>query len=179
MEGESETLSALADSLKVSDTGRHPDGQSTGNQEEDCFFDCEETFHAEKTHSEGTLNELQTESSVNPEVGETCAQASNVFEGNAATRGHEQVEKDSVLGEGAYERIGQEDERRTDMDSDFKEETTKPSEYDDEYLREAEKNLTEDEKEVSITSFTLNAFIWALIKSALLEWAYKQNARIF
>lgn len=169
MEGDSETLAAMADSLKVSDTGGHPDGQSTRKEEEDCFYDCEETFHAERTslainqtemtHSEGTVNELQTESNRNPDTGEESVQASTPFEGNAATRGHEPLEKDAVLGEGEYERIGEEDERKTDTDSELKEEATKPSEYDDEYLREAEKNLTEEEKEVSITSFTLNAFI--------------------
>lgn len=156
---ESETLAAMAGSLKVSDTGGHPDGQSARNQEEDCFYDCEETFHAERTslavnqtevtHGEGTANELQTESVRNPDVGEESAQASDPSEGNAATRGHEPGEDDTVLGEGAYERIGEEDERRTDADSEFKEEATKPSEYDDEYLREAEKNLSEEEKEVS------------------------------
>ncbi|KAI5622351.1 alpha-1A adrenergic receptor, partial [Silurus asotus] len=64
--------------------GGHPDGQSTNKQEEDCFYDCEETFHAERT---------------------------------------------------------------TDSDSEFKEEPPNPIEYDDDYLLEAEKNLTEEEKE--------------------------------
>lgn len=185
MEGDPEMLAAMADSLKVSDSGGHPDGQSTRMQDEDCFYDCEETFHAERTspainrtemtHSEGTVNGLQTESNRNPDTGEESAQASNPFEGNAATRGHEPPEKDGVLGEEEYERIEEEDERKKDMDSEFKEEATKPSEYDDEYLREAEKNLTEEEKEVSIASFTLNAFIWIC---SLLEWSLKQNARM-
>ncbi|XP_060792245.1 tetratricopeptide repeat protein 1 [Neoarius graeffei] len=157
MEGDPKTLAAMADSLKVSDPGGHPDGQSTRMQDEDCFYDCEETFHAERTspainqtemtHSEGTVNGLQTESNRNPDTGEESAQASNPFEGNAATRGHEPPEKDGVLGEEEYERIEEEDERKKDTDSEFKEEATKPSEYDDEYLREAEKNLTEEEKE--------------------------------
>lgn len=175
MEGESEMLAAMAGSLKVSDAGGPPDGQSTGKQEEDCFFDCEETLQAEKTsltinqpemtHSEETVNKLHTQSIRNPDIGEESTQASNPFEETvAATRG---MEKDTVLGEGAYERIGEEDERRPDTDSEFKEEAAKPSEYDDEYLREAEKNLTEEEKEVSITSFTLTAFIWTLINYVL------------
>ncbi|KAI5096713.1 alpha-1A adrenergic receptor, partial [Silurus meridionalis] len=92
MEGESETLAAMADSLKISDTGGHPDGQSTNKQEEDCFYDCEETFHAERT----SLAINQTEMTHN---------------------------------------------------SEFKEEPTNPIEYDDDYLLEAEKNLTEEEKE--------------------------------
>lgn len=173
MEGESDILDAMADSLKVSDTGGHPDGQSTRNQEEDCFYDCEETFHAERTlemtQSEETVNELQTESIRNPDIGEESAQASDLSKGNTATRGHEPVETATVLGEEAYERIGEEDERRTDTDSEFKEEAPKPSEYDDEYLQEAEKNLTEEEKEVSITSYPLNMFKWTLHKQFVIR----------
>lgn len=166
MEGESETLAAMAHSLKVSDTGGHPDGQSTRTQDEECFYDCEETFHAETTslalnqpemtHREGTVNELQTESIRNPDTSEDSAQASDLSDGNAATRSHEPPENGTVLGEGAYERIGEEDERTTDTDLEFKEEATTPSEYDDEYLQEAEKNLTEEEKEVSLRRLTLN-----------------------
>ncbi|KAF5908894.1 tetratricopeptide repeat protein 1-like, partial [Clarias magur] len=147
MEGESATLAAMAESLKVSDAGGHPDGQSASNQDEDCFYDCEETFHAERkslatnqtetTHSEATENELQTESIRNPDTGEESA---------AAMR-HEPLEKDTAQGEGAYERIAEEDETRTDSDSEFREEAAKPTEYDDDYLREAEKNLSEEEKE--------------------------------
>lgn len=162
MEGECETLAAMADSLKVSDTGGHPDGQSTRKQDEDCFYDCVETFHAETTsqalnqtemtHSEGTVNESQRESVRNPDTGEESVQDSNPFEGSAATRRHETPENDTVPGE-------EEDEKTTDSDSEFKEEAAKPTEYDDEYLGEAEKNLTEEEKEVSITCFTVNGFI--------------------
>ncbi|GAA6105584.1 tetratricopeptide repeat protein 1 [Tachysurus ichikawai] len=149
MDDECETLAAMADSLKVSDTGGHPDGQSSRKQDEDCFYDCVETFHAETTslalnqtemtHSKGTVNELQTESISNLDMGEESAQASNLFEGNAATKRHEPLENDAVPGE--------EDERTTDSDSDFKEEATNPSEYDEEYLQEVEKNLTDEEKE--------------------------------
>ncbi|XP_058271189.1 tetratricopeptide repeat protein 1 [Hemibagrus wyckioides] len=150
MEGESETLAAMADSLKVSDTRGHPDGQSARKQDEDCFYDCVETFHAETTsqalnqtemtHSEGTVNESQRESVRNPDTGEESVQASNPFEGSAATRRHEPPENDTVPGE-------EEDEKTTDSDSEFKEEAAKPTEYDDEHLREAQKSLTEEEKE--------------------------------
>ncbi|KAK3524418.1 hypothetical protein QTP70_027972, partial [Hemibagrus guttatus] len=149
MEAESETLAAMADSLKVSDTRGNPDGQGARKQDEDCFYDCVETFHAETTslalnqtemtHSEGTVNELQRESIRNPDTGEESVQAANPFEGSAATRRLEPPEDDTLSGE--------EDEKTTDSDSEFKEEAAKLTEYDDEYLQEAEKNLTEEEKE--------------------------------
>ncbi|TSL04345.1 Tetratricopeptide repeat protein 1 [Bagarius yarrelli] len=157
MEGVSEELAAMAESLKVSDAGRYPDGCNTRNQDEDCFYDCEETFHAEKTslasnqteitHSEGTTHKLLTESVRNPDASKESAQASNWFEETAATMEHEVPKNDTVIEDGAYERMGEEDERLTDPDLEFMEEATRPSEYDDEYLREAEKNLTEEEKE--------------------------------
>lgn len=185
MEGESATLAAMAESLKVSDAGGQPDGQSASNQDEDCFYDCEEAFHTERTslatnqtettHSEGTENESQTESIRNPDTGEESAQASNHFGSNAAAMRHEPLEEDTAQEERPYEGIAEEDETRTDSDSEFREEAAKPSEYDDDYLQEAEKNLTEEEKEVSIFSFTLNAFIQTLIHCSLLELSYKQS----
>ncbi|KAM9450750.1 tetratricopeptide repeat protein 1 [Clarias gariepinus] len=152
-----EALAAMAESLKVSDAGGQPDGQSASNQDEDCFYDCEEAFHTERTslatnqtettHSEGTENESQTESIRNPDTGEESAQASNHFGSNAAAMRHEPLEEDTAQEERPYEGIAEEDETRTDSDSEFREEAAKPSEYDDDYLQEAEKNLTEEEKE--------------------------------
>lgn len=179
MEGESDVLlSALTDSLKVSNSRSHPDGQNTTEQEEDHFYDCEEAFnaestslpgqatvnHSEKTHStmseEGQHTHLQTDApkgSIDPDTSNTDKESvadSEPCEARAAKRRHESHEGDTVLdggvpeGQEQWEKIIEDDEEKgTDSDSEFKEDSTEKCEFDEEYLREAEKDLTEEEKE--------------------------------
>ncbi|KAK1788202.1 hypothetical protein P4O66_016662 [Electrophorus voltai] len=175
MEGGSEALlAAMTDSLKVSDEGCHPDGQNTTEQEEDCFYDCEETLHAGTTslaqrrtitHSETTYSEkpdqgpgeglhtaLQTDGPRNPDHSEkgSAQVSSESCEVKAAKHGHESLEGAGMLEDGMHEE--QEklenivEKEKTDSDSEFKE-GKETFEFDEEYLREAEKNLTEEEKE--------------------------------
>ncbi|XP_076836748.1 tetratricopeptide repeat protein 1 [Brachyhypopomus gauderio] len=180
-EGSEALLVAPTDSLKVSDEECHPDGQSTTEQEEDCFYDCEETLHAETTSlaQQRTINHTETTHSEKPDQGagerlrtalqtdgaggaddadytdsKGSAQSAELCpEVGAAARGRESLEAGGVLGDGEldeqekWEQIVEEDEKKTDSDSEFKEEKTETLEFDDDYLREAEKDLTEEEKE--------------------------------
>ncbi|XP_017554174.1 tetratricopeptide repeat protein 1 [Pygocentrus nattereri] len=168
MEGESEALlRAMTDSLKVSDLGSHPDGRNTTEQE-DCFYDCEEAFHAESNSRAGQTTINHTETTQDVMRDQVADEGQHVNLQTDAPRGpvdtdtsdtlrpHKQVsemERDAVLEGGVHddqekwEKIVEEEDKRADSDSEFKEETIQKQEFDEDYLLEVEKNLTEEEKE--------------------------------
>lgn len=191
MEGESKALlTAMSDCLTVSDSGRHSDGQTTTEPEEDSFFDCEETFnvepmslagqaimnHADVTHSavpgqgadEGPHQDLQTDV-------HRCLADTDASEARAAKKRHRSLEG-NALEDGTHE--DQEkwekviDEEGNDSFSEFKEETIQKQEFDEDYLRGVEKDLTEEEKEVSIMSLSIIGYFMCECKCQLSQFVY-------
>lgn len=171
MESQTESLlAAETDSLKISDIGGHPDGSTTIKREEDQFYDCEESLQTEtKIPADRTsINSTETSRCVNSdrETGETEHMELTTDESDedkdskiqsGAEGSHQLLMNNGAPAEDEYERVLQEEENRTDFDSEVKEESGETVEFDDEYLREAEKNLTEEEKEVSLILFWINA----------------------
>lgn len=162
MERETETLTAtMANTLKVSETS-----ETTADQE-DCFYDCDDTLHVEDTspvRQADVQSELvkdkgsETETLGNTDVNDkSCLNttppehehrsAENTLDSMARDPG---LEEKSNNDQENLERFAEDDGTRdSDSDSEFKEaaSTVKVSEYDEEYLRELEKDLTEEEKE--------------------------------
>ncbi|XP_052444798.1 tetratricopeptide repeat protein 1 [Carassius gibelio] len=163
METESETLSAvMADTLKVSESR-----ETSTDPEEDCFYDCEDTLPGEVIRTEREhIDKMESDDRTENERVENMDDADRLCLDNTSeedSEGHEDSsdekrhdslttdldpEKDS---EGEQEKwdsfVESEEQRDADSDSEFKEETVKVKEYDEEYLRELEKDLTEEEKE--------------------------------
>ncbi|KAI4877602.1 hypothetical protein NFI96_027356 [Prochilodus magdalenae] len=174
MEGESEAfLRAKTDSLKLSDSGRYPTEQEE-DRFYDCeeMHHAEDTLQAGRTTTshteaaapdqgagEGKHIDLQTDSPIGPVDTVTSdtptpqKQAPDTCEARAAKRRHGPPEGDAVLNDGAHEEQErweetiEEEEKREDSDSEFKEEPTEKREFDEDYLRELEKDLSEEEKE--------------------------------
>ncbi|KAI2651249.1 Tetratricopeptide repeat protein 1 [Labeo rohita] len=168
MESESETLSAvMADSLKVSETR-----ETTTDQEDDCFYDCEDTLpgedghtdvkRTEREHSDKLESDDRTENERLENMDGTerlCSDSSSAedsegHEDSSAEKTHDSLTtdldpgKDNDEEQEKWDRSVESDElKEGDSDSEFKEETVKVNEYDEEYLREQEKDLTEEEKE--------------------------------
>ncbi|XP_051537498.1 tetratricopeptide repeat protein 1-like isoform X2 [Myxocyprinus asiaticus] len=171
MEREMETLSAtMANTLQVSETRKN-----TADKEEDCFYDCEDTLsvedtllaeHTEVAQSDRLESDARTEKD-NSEVerlgnidapDRSCLDKTSAadFDGNedrSVEKRHYSLAKDPGFGEDKneeqenWERFAEDDEKMdSDSDSEFKE-TVKVTEYDEENLRELEKDLTEEEKE--------------------------------
>lgn len=171
MEMESETLSAtMADTLKVSETR-----ETTTDPEEDSFYDCEDTLPGEDGHTDVKRTEREHRDKLEPDyrtenerleningadglcLDNTSEEDSEGHEDSSAEQRHDSLtrdldpENDNDEEQERWERFVETDEQREgDSDSEFKEETVKVNEYDEEYLRELEKDLTEEEKEVSI-----------------------------
>ncbi|XP_026051675.1 tetratricopeptide repeat protein 1-like [Carassius auratus] len=163
METESETLSAvMADTLKVSESR-----ETSIDPEEDCFYDCEDTLPGEVKRTEREhIDKMESDDRTENERVENMDDADRLCLDNTSeedSEGHEDSsdekrhdslttdldpEKDS---EGEQEKwdsfVESEEQRDADSDSELKEETVKVKEYDEEYLRELEKDLTEEEKE--------------------------------
>ncbi|XP_051754222.1 tetratricopeptide repeat protein 1-like [Ctenopharyngodon idella] len=157
METESEMLSAaMANTLKVTE-------KTTADQEEDCFYDCEDTLLGEDGHTDTKRterarsdrlesdartekdNSLETERLEN--MDDTSAEDSEGHEDSSAEKSHDSLTRDLSPGKDNDEEQESDEKRETDSDSEFKEEEVKVTEYDEEYLRELEKDLTEEEKE--------------------------------
>lgn len=171
MEMESETLSAtMADTLKVSETR-----ETTTDPEEDSFYDCEDTLPGEDGHTDVKRTEREHRDKLEPDdrtenerlentdgadglcLDNTSEEDSEGHEDSSAEQSHDSLTRDldpennNDEEQERWERFVETDEQREgDSDSEFKEETVKVNEYDEEYLRELEKDLTEEEKEVSI-----------------------------
>lgn len=165
MEMESETLSAtMADTLKVSETR-----ETTTDPEEDRFYDCEDTLPGEdgdidvKRIEREHRDELESDDKTENERLEnmdgadrlcsdnTSEEDSEGHEDSSAEKRHDSLTRDldpEKDNDEEQERSVESDEQREgDSDSEFKEEMVKVNEYDEEYLREQEKDLTEEEKE--------------------------------
>ncbi|KAI7796339.1 tetratricopeptide repeat protein 1 [Triplophysa rosa] len=160
-----EALSAtMANTLKVSETR-----ESTADQEEDRFYDCDDTLPEEDTSPAGQTNVQCTEtaqsdrleSNAGIEKGNDSDRLGNTYSTNQSCLNTTSAEKtldslDSGLKEQnnedqeKWERFADDDGMRDgDSDSEFKEaaSTDKVTEFDEEYLRELEKDLTDEEKE--------------------------------
>ncbi|XP_073680871.1 tetratricopeptide repeat protein 1 [Garra rufa] len=167
METKSETLSAtMADTLKVSETK-----ETTTDQEEDCFYDCEDTLpgedgdadvrHTKREHSDKLESQNRTENERLENLDGTerlcsdnSSEDSEGHEDSSAEKTYDSLttdqdpEKNNDEEQEKWERFVESDEQtEDDPDSEFKEETVKVNEFDEEYLRELEKDLTEEEKE--------------------------------
>ncbi|XP_059397878.1 tetratricopeptide repeat protein 1-like [Carassius carassius] len=161
---ESETLSAaVADTLKVSETR-----ETTTDQEEDCFYDCEDKLPGEDGHTE--VKRTEREHSIKQESDDSTDSMNGIdrlcLDSTSAedTEGHEdqsaEKRRDSLTKDLSHEKdeiekeqekwegfVESDEQREGDSDSEFKEETVSVNEHDEEYLRELEKDLTEEEKE--------------------------------
>lgn len=157
MERETETLSAtMANTLKVSETS-----ETTADQEE-CFYDCDDTLHVEDTspvrQADVPSEIIKDKGSETEMLGNTDVNDKSCL--NTTLPEHEYRSAEKTLDSLArdpdqenFERFVEDDGTRdSDSDSEFKEaaSTVKVSEYDEEYLRELEKDLTEEEKEASV-----------------------------
>lgn len=161
MEMESETLSAaMADTLIVSETR-----ETTTDPEDDCFYDCEDTLPGEDGHTDVKRTEREHRDELESDdrtenvdgidrlcLDNTSEEDSEGLEDSSAEKRHDSLTRDldpeKDNDEEKWERFVESDEQREgDSDSEFKEETVKVNEYDEEYLREQEKDLTEEEKE--------------------------------
>lgn len=179
METESETLSAaMANTLKVSEAR-----ETTADHEEDCFYDCDdklpgedehtdvkrtERAHSDRLESDARTekdNSVETESLENMDdtdrlcLDNTSSEDSEEHEDGSAEKRHDSLTgdpgEDNDEEQEKCERFVENDEKReSDSDSEFKEEEVKVTEYDEEYLSELEKDLTEEEKEVLLFFFT-------------------------
>lgn len=172
MERESETLSAtMANTLKVSETR-----ENAADQEEDRFYDCDDTLPEEDTSPAGLTNEQRSETAQNEESDAAIEKDNdaerhkeNTYSTNQSCLNTTSAEKtldslnSGLTGQNnedqeKWERFADDDGMRdgdSDGDSEFKEATStdKVTEFDEEYLRELEKDLTEEEKEVRIAPF--------------------------
>ncbi|XP_016118265.1 tetratricopeptide repeat protein 1-like [Sinocyclocheilus grahami] len=165
METESETLlAAMADTLKVSETR-----ETTTDPEEDCFYDCEDTLRGEDGHTDVKRTErehrdmLESDDRTENERLENMDGAdrlcldnmseedSEEHEDSSDEKTHDSLttdldpEKDNDEEQEKWERFVESDEQREgDSDSEFKEETVKVNEFDEEYLQhvEAEESYT-------------------------------------
>lgn len=167
MEGESEALlTALTDSLKVSESGSH----NTAEQEDDHFYDCEEAFHAESTslpgqtsvnHRETTLStadlsdegqhaHLQTHAPKGPDNPDVLnkekesAEVSEPCEARAAKRRHESLDGDAVLDDGVHEE--QEQWEKTVEEEEKEEEEENRTDSDSEFKEESTEKCEFDEE---------------------------------
>ncbi|KAA0720596.1 hypothetical protein E1301_Tti023407 [Triplophysa tibetana] len=166
-ESDSEMLSAtMANTLKVSETI-----ESTADQEEDRFYDCDDTLPEEDTLTTGQTNVQCTETAQSDRLesdagiekdkdsdrlGNTYSINQSCLSTTSAENTLDSSDSDSGLKEQnnedqeKSERFADDDEMRDgDSDSEFKEAASsdKVTEFDEEYLRELEKDLTDEEKE--------------------------------
>uniref|UniRef100_A0A8C2FDG1 Tetratricopeptide repeat protein 1 n=1 Tax=Cyprinus carpio TaxID=7962 RepID=A0A8C2FDG1_CYPCA len=141
--------------------------ETTTEQEEDCFYDCEDKLpgedehtdikRTEREHSDKQESDDGTESMNGIErlcLDNTSAEDTEGHEDHSAEKRRDSLtedlshEKDSDEEQEKWEGFVESDEQREgDSDSEFKEETVNVNEDDEEYLRELEKDLTEEEKE--------------------------------
>ncbi|XP_036404149.1 tetratricopeptide repeat protein 1 [Megalops cyprinoides] len=162
-----EAVGALSVSEQHSGPDRGPGGQAAPKQDEDCFYDCQESLQEEGTpgnrgslaekgikdtdkkrrssreDGEGERGEGDREEEAEV-LGATCA-AQEEEEGGEGRGGDGEGEKESwtecseegerVSGEGGKD------------DSDLELKAEEVAEFDDEYLRDLEKDLTEEERE--------------------------------
>lgn len=174
-ESDSETLSAtMANTLKVSETRG-----STADQEEDRFYDCDDTLPEEDTSTAGQTNvqcnetaqsdRLESDAGIEKDndsdrLGNTYSINHSCLSTTSAENTLDSSDSDSGLKEQnnedqeKSERFVDDDEMRDgDSDSELKEAASsdKVTEFDEEYLRELEKDLTDEEKEVRIALFLL------------------------
>uniref|UniRef100_A0A3Q3X436 Tetratricopeptide repeat protein 1 n=1 Tax=Mola mola TaxID=94237 RepID=A0A3Q3X436_MOLML len=129
-----------------------------GEQEEECFYDCQEIV--EPSDRRGAGDEKEQEGRL-----EDCHKIDRMTdtrdslqekEPEDAQGDRQQEEKEDQHDEGLQEEVPgdrqqeekeeQEDDTLQDSDSEMKE-NSKEVEFDDEYLREVEKELTDEEKE--------------------------------
>lgn len=175
MERESETLSAtMAKTIKVSETR-----EGTADQEEDRFYDCDDTLPGEDASTAGQTNvqcsetaqsdRLESDAVIEKDSGSerlenTCSTNQSCLNTTPTEKTLDSLERDSELKDQSkedqekWERCADDDGMRDgDSDSEFKEAASadKVTEFDEEYLRELEKDLTEEEKEVRIVLFLL------------------------
>ncbi|KAG7465141.1 hypothetical protein MATL_G00173030 [Megalops atlanticus] len=156
-----EAVGALSVSEQHSGPDRGPGGQMAPKQDEDCFYDCQESLEEEATPgdrgspAEKGIKDTDTKRRSSHEDGEeeaevlgaTCAaQEEEGREGGGGQSGGDgegereswtecSEEGERVSGEGGKE------------DSDLELKAEEVAEFDDEYLRDLEKDLTEEERE--------------------------------
>uniref|UniRef100_A0A674CFB0 Tetratricopeptide repeat domain 1 n=1 Tax=Salmo trutta TaxID=8032 RepID=A0A674CFB0_SALTR len=156
-------INTLTNVTRVSEQHECPDGQSTAaprgtEQGDDAFFDCEESLDG----ADGSMGDRQRRTD--------CSEAPALCqETEGCSPNTEKEHVDAELGEEAElsgERttlLGGEEEKETwdecteedksvaveggDSDTELKEEESAPPEFDDEYLRQVEKYMTEEETE--------------------------------
>lgn len=121
-----------------------------GEQDEEHFYDCQEIV--EPTGGRGTGDEKDREGRL-----EDCHKIDRMTD--TRDRQEEKEEKEAqgdrqkeegLREEASGDRQQQEDDALQDSDSELKE-SGKEVEFDDEYLREVEKELTDEEKEVKLS----------------------------
>ncbi|XP_028839730.1 tetratricopeptide repeat protein 1 isoform X2 [Denticeps clupeoides] len=150
----------LNDCLRVSEQPSQSDKTSPAKQDNDFFYDCEETLDGEDTASpsiqtEGeTVSHLEGDDSKRKErLKSMCASAeTETLSAGLQTLGVQEKNKGR---EGAQERSeefaeqekSQMSEEWDEAEPELKEGAAKVAEFDDEYLKEVEKDLTEEEKE--------------------------------
>ncbi|XP_016336524.1 tetratricopeptide repeat protein 1-like [Sinocyclocheilus anshuiensis] len=160
---ESETLSAaMADTSKVSETR-----ETTTDPEEDCFYDCEDKLPGEDGHTDVKCTEREHSDKLESEdrtesmngidrlcLDNTSAEDTEGHEDHSAENRRDSLTKDLSDGKESDEEqekwegfVESDEQREGDSDSEFKEEMVNVNEHDEEYLRELEKDLTEEEKE--------------------------------
>ncbi|XP_051960024.1 tetratricopeptide repeat protein 1 [Xyrauchen texanus] len=157
----------MANTLKVSESR-----ENTTDKEDDCFYDCEDMLAAEDIlqvghtgikHLEMAQNDrlesdagTEKDNSITERLGNMDATDQSCLGNTSAedSEGYEDsMEQDPGFGEDdnkkqeKWERFAEDNDKMgSDSDSEFKE-TVSVTEYDEEYLRELEKDLTEVEKE--------------------------------
>ncbi|XP_068071942.1 tetratricopeptide repeat protein 1 isoform X1 [Danio rerio] len=147
MEEESETLSAaMANTLQVSET--------TTDQDEDHFFDCEDTLSGEVRHSDVIMaqnDRLEADARTEKDFGSETERLENTKPCLDHSDRSDENRRDSLTSDPHLDKDNDEEQEKWEndehSDAEFKEETVKVAEYDDEYLRELEKDLTEEDRE--------------------------------
>ncbi|XP_034436883.1 tetratricopeptide repeat protein 1-like isoform X2 [Hippoglossus hippoglossus] len=116
--------------------GKHREEEKDDDDED--FFDCKETLGPPDLRRKE--EETQPESENHPEKTERLIETRDNAE--SETEGGHQEEQDHRLQDDRLQ-----DERLLDSDSEMKEEKSLDVEFDDEYLSEVEKELTDEERE--------------------------------
>ncbi|XP_010869519.2 tetratricopeptide repeat protein 1 [Esox lucius] len=162
---------SLAKVMRVSEQHECPDSQSTAahrdtEQEDDAFFDCEESLDgadgrtkAPESHPgpEGGCKETVSlkdsqniageHEAVSGELTELSGQGTTVLGAEEGDKMEEEVDEE---GKELWDECTEEDKSvavEGDSETELKEEENTAPEFDEEYLRELEKDLTEEEKE--------------------------------
>ncbi|XP_047463410.1 tetratricopeptide repeat protein 1 [Mugil cephalus] len=112
------------------------------DKEEDDYYDCQESLEEEEKEEEKEEEEMKMKMKMKKESGQDTTESEDFYIKTNRLSDNRDTERETGGGGGGDEGGGQEEE-----EEEVKEEVDQGVEFDDDYLREVEKELTEEEKE--------------------------------